>query len=390
MQYKWILFGVLLLLQVFASAQINIESIYNDVQGSTVYIDADIQEGSGFFIGDSLIITNNHVVVGAKRALITIGGTDSIINLDCIVAQDPSKDLALLKVGHFGKALTLDTGELHVGQDVITIGSPMRIKNIVTTGILSGVRNMNGMAQLIYTAQVSGGNSGGPLLNDNGAVIGIVTGKIPNTGLNVAPHSKYIQDFYVKNRNLGCNHKPQIITQSGCKLTMHEIQENAMLMIKHLGSYISIICNKEETETERNKSKEYALGLFINQVVDNNTTKPRTPIIEVSSKNSKTPDQWTIDMYFGNLEQLGYSETRIEWTDAVPLGDCKTGPDGTIVCSFIVKQVFKGLIDGRIVYEDITEKRIEVIVKECSTTINGEKVTQCCVKLGDIYVESTN
>jgi len=138
--------------------------------------------GSGFFISDQgYILTNNHVVEGTKEVSIILSdGTDEKAT---IVGTDPYSDIAILKtdgkvpaVAHLGNSDALKSGE-----SVIAIGSPLgNFKNTVTVGVVSATgRSMDTgkgyqIEDLIQTdAAINQGNSGGPLVNLAGDVIGI-------------------------------------------------------------------------------------------------------------------------------------------------------------------------------------------------------------------------
>ena len=135
--------------------------------------------GSGFFISqDGYIVTNNHVIEGARNILVVYaqGGRASA----SVVGTAPEFDLAVLKVdGPVPAVLTWgDSGELPLGATVIAIGSALgEYRNSVTSGVLSGYnRQLADMGGLLQTdAAINQGNSGGPLLNLAGQVIGINT-----------------------------------------------------------------------------------------------------------------------------------------------------------------------------------------------------------------------
>jgi S1-C subfamily serine protease len=145
--------------------------------------------GSGFIVSSSgLILTNNHVVAGA--ASVTVVLDDSRRLSATVVATDSVHDLALVKVNATGMTpVTLgDSSAIKVGQLAIAIGSPLgEFTDSVTQGIVSGTdrsitvgdqatRTLEDLSGLIQTdAAINPGNSGGPLLDADGAVIGIVT-----------------------------------------------------------------------------------------------------------------------------------------------------------------------------------------------------------------------
>ena len=138
--------------------------------------------GSGFFISDKgYIITNNHVVEGTKEVSIVL--SDGTTEKATIVGTDPYSDIAVLKTdGTVPAVAVLGNSELlQPGETVIAIGSPLGdFKNTVTVGVVSATGRSIDTGQgyqvegLIQTdAAINQGNSGGPLVNLAGQVIGI-------------------------------------------------------------------------------------------------------------------------------------------------------------------------------------------------------------------------
>lgn len=145
--------------------------------------------GSGFvFDPDGLILTNNHVIDGATNDAITVAFQDGTELPARVVATDSTHDLAVIKVDATGLA-TIPVGDssaLKVGQLVVAIGSPLgTFTESVTSGILSATgrtiqvgsqtsRQTATMTGLLQTdAAINEGNSGGPLLDASGRVIGV-------------------------------------------------------------------------------------------------------------------------------------------------------------------------------------------------------------------------
>jgi serine protease Do len=147
--------------------------------------------GSGFFITNKgYILTNNHVVEGTKEVSIVLSdGSEQKAN---IVGTDPYSDIAILKTdGKVPSVAALGNSDvLNPGESVIAIGSPLgNFKNTVTVGVVSAtgrsIDTGNGyqIEDLIQTdAAINHGNSGGPLVNLAGEVIGINTLIVRNTG----------------------------------------------------------------------------------------------------------------------------------------------------------------------------------------------------------------
>jgi len=145
--------------------------------------------GSGFIVSaDGLILTNNHVVMGTSTLSVTLSDGSELPAT--VVKTDATHDLALIKVKATGLTpVTLgDSSAIQVGQLAIAIGSPLgTFTDSVTSGIVSGLNrsitvgdSASGFTEdltgLIQTdAAINPGNSGGPLLDANGAVVGVVT-----------------------------------------------------------------------------------------------------------------------------------------------------------------------------------------------------------------------
>lgn len=151
--------------------------------------DRVIARGSGFIASpDGKVVTNNHVVRDADSAYVKLSN-GSFFKADGLIASDAQADVAVLKVaGTNLPALTLsDSEKAVVGQPVVAIGSPLGLENSVSNGIISGLREDSGRKWIQTTAAASPGNSGGPLLNLTGEVVGVVTWKaVGGENLNFA------------------------------------------------------------------------------------------------------------------------------------------------------------------------------------------------------------
>ncbi len=133
--------------------------------------------GSGFLISaDGYLLTNHHVVEGADEITVTL--PDKREFKGKLVGSDPRTDVALVKIDGGPDLPTLKIGDpakLRVGEWVIAIGSPFNLQNTVTAGIVSAKSRETGeLLPFIQTdAAVNPGNSGGPLINVRGEVVGI-------------------------------------------------------------------------------------------------------------------------------------------------------------------------------------------------------------------------
>ncbi len=145
-------------------------------------------QGSGFILNkDGLILTNNHVIDNAQRVEVKL--SDKHTYKAQVLGVDKNHDLALLKINapNLVPATLAESNGLVVGQRVYAIGNPFGLQGTMTRGIISAIRSIRGpqgnpIEDAIQTdAAVNPGNSGGPLLNSRGEVIGITT-LIANNG----------------------------------------------------------------------------------------------------------------------------------------------------------------------------------------------------------------
>jgi serine protease Do len=143
--------------------------------------------GSGFLVsGDGYVVTNNHVVQGGRDIIVKLGQGGE--HRARVVGVDPEIDLALLKIEAGSTPLLPlgDSDQLEVGEPVMAIGNPFGLDQTVTTGIVSAKERFIGTGRyddFIQTdASVNPGNSGGPLVDSRGAVVGITTAIFSRSG----------------------------------------------------------------------------------------------------------------------------------------------------------------------------------------------------------------
>ncbi len=146
--------------------------------------------GSGFIISkDGIIVTNNHVIEGADEITVIMSNQKEFTAE--LLGRDPKADLAVLKIDPGTTILTAvewgDSESMRVGDWSIAIGNPLGFGGTVTAGIISAIsRDLRGSSPYVKflqtDASINRGNSGGPLFNIEGKVIGINTAIISQTG----------------------------------------------------------------------------------------------------------------------------------------------------------------------------------------------------------------
>jgi tetratricopeptide (TPR) repeat protein len=153
---------------------------------STVLLLADsprgkhVSLGSGFFVSPNTILTNYHVIRGATRIYAKMIGSTTLLPVERVISTNAKRDLALLAVrGIEAPALRLGaSSRLNVGQDIFVIGNPEGLEGTLSTGIISGFRELGGEQYIQITAPISHGSSGGPVLNASGEVIGVAVASL--------------------------------------------------------------------------------------------------------------------------------------------------------------------------------------------------------------------
>lgn len=148
-----------------------------------------LMTGSGFFVRSGQVVTNLHVMRGAKRAEIkTLDGKGRVFPITGTLDIDEEGDLCLLNVDMpltRSRASELSRTLPDEGEAIFVIGNPLKLEGSVSDGIVSAVREVPNVGRIIQiTAPTSHGNSGSPVFNLKGQVLGVVTVKVTN-GQNI-------------------------------------------------------------------------------------------------------------------------------------------------------------------------------------------------------------
>lgn len=191
--------------------QLSATELYDRCAKSTVQINTDVNLGSGFFLEESIIVTNYHVIQGASTIEV-VTYDDKTYKVKTILGYDKNKDIALLSVSCTYPFLPVNTHGLNIGEPVYTIGSPLGFTGTMSNGMITyDQRYIDDTYYIQTNAAFSSGNSGGPLINSYGEVIGINTlsylyGQTLNFSVDIAQvyaidsfHPISISEFLIKN-----------------------------------------------------------------------------------------------------------------------------------------------------------------------------------------------
>ena len=193
-----LLFSVVSISNVMASTL-----VVNKVFPATVLITAeDINGqpqslGSGFLVAPNIIATNFHVIENSYSGFVKFVNKNEIYEIEGVVGYNSDYDLALIKISdNIGTPLPLISPSIDIGQKIFVIGNPLGLEGTISDGIISGLRDLDDYSVLQISAPISPGNSGGPVVNENGNVIGIATFTISEgQNINFAVPVKYLKEL---------------------------------------------------------------------------------------------------------------------------------------------------------------------------------------------------
>ncbi len=194
-------FLVLLALPIFIRADEDkrVEKLAESVRKSVIVITTPGRDdkraglGTGFVVGEGLIATNYHVI-GEGRAILVETTDGKKHEATAVHAFDRNLDLAIIRVDIKGLPVLplADSDRLKDGQSLVAVGNPLGLKHSVVSGVLSGKREIDGRTMLQLAMPVERGNSGGPVVDADGKVVGVLTLKsavTENLGFAVAVNS---------------------------------------------------------------------------------------------------------------------------------------------------------------------------------------------------------
>ncbi|MHC5055648.1 MAG: FG-GAP-like repeat-containing protein [Planctomycetota bacterium] len=199
-------------LEIYHTAKRSVKSVkalVEELGPAIVVVKTPSGLGTGWFCNrEGYLVTNNHVVAGERSITVTMfrkgaeGFGKKVLKKVRIIALNDDIDLALLKVEEeigidYPQLYIGDSTALKSGDPVFAIGNPLGLERSVSPGEVSKAsRNMTGRLYIQTTAPIAPGNSGGPLFNERGEIVGVVNmGYIFRDGLGFAIPSKYVKEF---------------------------------------------------------------------------------------------------------------------------------------------------------------------------------------------------
>lgn len=191
-------------ISILRASQSDFSGVIDSVIRGVVSVNTDKSAGTGFIIhAGGYVVTNHHVIQGAR--FIKILTYDNAQYEAVLIASDGEADLALLKMeGLFTPLAFANSESIQIGEKVIAIGNPLGLSFTVTEGIVSALEREgpNGLKAYVQTdVTLNPGNSGGPLIDTAGNVIGVNNFKMGDAeGLGFALESRFVEEFV--NRNL--------------------------------------------------------------------------------------------------------------------------------------------------------------------------------------------
>lgn len=191
---------------VAASSLTNLYEASKDSVISIVAVDEKgkiIATGSGFYIDNGKkVVTNYHIIENANEIkVIHANGKES--NIKYVSHISKKKDIVILTLYKAGSPLKISNKIPAIGERVLTIGNPRGLENTLSTGIISGIRKVDGITLLQTTTPISPGSSGGPLMTTNGKVVGVTTFYLKESqNVNFAVSTVDLSSLKISNRNI--------------------------------------------------------------------------------------------------------------------------------------------------------------------------------------------
>ena len=176
-------------LQAKVDGQPDWTSIASKAEPSVFTIETDYGLGSGWVAragqGGSELVTNYHVIAEAWNAgVVSVDVRQGDRSLKGTIARvDPNDDLAVIHVSQILPVLGTASARPVLAQAVMVIGSPLGLGGTVSAGVISGFRSLEGSEYVQFSAPISPGNSGGPVVDARGRVVAVASAKFAGSGI---------------------------------------------------------------------------------------------------------------------------------------------------------------------------------------------------------------
>ncbi|MGB3852121.1 MAG: hypothetical protein WA958_19305 [Tunicatimonas sp.] len=155
-------------------------------------------------------------------------------------------------------------------------------------------------------------------------------------------------------------------------------EKMALVKANDFGKYLSIVSDKDEVEEDKLMAVSHAVMLFMSD----------SSKIQVSSLNSDSK-QYTVPVYLDRLRMLPYDKVELLWVKAMMVSKFRKGVDGRYYGMIAAQQLFRGYLDNEIVYQDVTEKDIEVVLDQYVVFDEGKRQKKWDVLLSSVNVKQT-
>ena len=156
-------------------------------------------------------------------------------------------------------------------------------------------------------------------------------------------------------------------------------EKMALVKANDFGKYLTIISNKDEVQEDKLMAIAHACKLFMSD----------SSKVEVSSLNRSEKKQYTVPVYLDRLRMLPYDKVELISINAQMVGKFRKGMDGRYYGMIAAQQLFRGYLDNKIVYQDVTEKNMEVVLDQYVVFDEGQEKKKWDVMLSNVSVKQT-
>jgi hypothetical protein len=163
------------------------------------------------------------------------------------------------------------------------------------------------------------------------------------------------------------------------EVTVADYERKALQKTKDLSDYLKILCDKSTDWQESNKAIDLAVALFTGE----------DATVEVSNVNTESKSRYKIREYLKRIKLIKYQKVEVEWTNVQYVSNLRKGEDGFYYGVITFQQVFRGYMENRVVYSDITKKNVTVVLKTFKKSAEGKTKLAWDVLLEDIGVVVT-